>query len=110
LGGRGDLAVIAERDEDVADASLCRLFTTEDHGTATLTTRLLSSLSRSGTGTGGEGIGTRLIDGIEGAARAGFAQISLSVDADNPARGLYERLGYATLTVDDEGIRMLKEL
>jgi ribosomal protein S18 acetylase RimI-like enzyme len=48
---------------------------------------------------------------IEDAARAaGRSQISLSVDADNPARRLYERLGYATLIVDDDGVRMLKEL
>jgi ribosomal protein S18 acetylase RimI-like enzyme len=59
----------------------------------------------------GEGIGTQLMDAIEQAARdAGCSQISLSVDADNPARRLYERLGYATLTVDEEGVRMLKEL
>jgi ribosomal protein S18 acetylase RimI-like enzyme len=51
------------------------------------------------------------MDGIEEAARAaGFSQMSLSVDADNPARSLYERLGYETLTVDDGGVRMLKEL
>ena len=39
----------------------------------------------------GEGIGTQLMDGIEAAARlAGFTKISLSVDADNPARRLYD--------------------
>ena len=59
----------------------------------------------------GEGIGTLLMGAIEEAARlAGFSRISLSVDAKNPARRLYERLGYETLTVDDEGVRMLKRL
>ncbi len=48
---------------------------------------------------------------IEDAARAdGRLCLSLSVDTDNPARRLYERLGYEELSVDDEGVRMLKRL
>ena len=51
------------------------------------------------------------MEALEELARVeGFEQLSLSVDADNPARRLYERLGYAELTVDDDGVRMIKSL
>ena len=59
----------------------------------------------------GEGIGTQLVEALEDLARAaGFSQLSLSVDTDNPARRLYERLGYVELSVDESGVPMLKEL
>jgi hypothetical protein len=32
------------------------------------------------------------------------------VDAENPARRLYERLGYRELARDEDGVRMLLEL
>jgi ribosomal protein S18 acetylase RimI-like enzyme len=110
-GRRGDLAVVAERDGEVVGASLCRLFTTEDHGHGYVDDETPELAVAVWDGQRGEGIGTRLMDGIEEAARAaGFSRLSLSVDADNPARRLYDRLGYKELTVDDEGVRMLKEL
>jgi ribosomal protein S18 acetylase RimI-like enzyme len=110
-GRPGDLAVIAEEDGEVLGASLCRLFTPDDHGHGYVDDETPELAVAVWDGRRGEGIGSRLMDAIESAARdAGCSQISLSVDADNPARRLYERLGYATLTVDDEGVRMLKQL
>ena len=59
----------------------------------------------------GGGIGTLLMNELAEAARAtGFARLSLSVDAGNPALRLYERLGYRELTRDEDGVRMLLEL
>ena len=110
-GRRGDLAVIAEDGDDVVGASLCRLFTADDHGHGYVDDETPELAVAVWDGRRGEGIGTRLMDAIEGLARkAGFAQISLSVDSDNPARRLYERLGYERLSEDDDGVRMLKAL
>jgi GNAT superfamily N-acetyltransferase len=110
-GRTGDLAVIAEDGDEAVGASLCRLFTAEDHGHGYVDDETPELAVAVWDGNRGEGIGTRLIGALEDAARAaGFSKISLSVDADNPARRLYERLGYETLTVDDGGVRMLKEL
>lgn len=110
-GRRGDLGVIALREGQPVGASLCRLFTANDHGHGYFDDETPELAVAVRAGHRGEGIGTRLMSAIEDAARdAGCAQISLSVDADNPARRLYERLGYATLTVDEGGVRMLKQL
>ena len=110
-GRTGDLAVIAERGGEPVGASLCRLFTPDDHGHGYVDDATPELAVAVWEGHRGEGIGTRLMSAIEDAARAaGCSQISLSVDADNPAQRLYERLGYATLTVDEGGVRMLKEL
>jgi GNAT superfamily N-acetyltransferase len=110
-GRHGDLAVIAEREGDAVGASLCRLFTAEDHGHGYVDDETPELAVAVWDGRRGEGIGTQLMGAIEEAARAaGFTRLSLSVDGDNPARRLYDRLGYEELTVDDEVVRMLKEL
>lgn len=110
-GRPGDLAVLAENDGEVIGAASCRLFTAEDHGHGYVDDETPELAVAVWEGHRGEGVGTRLMAAIEMAAReAGFSQMSLSVDADNPARRLYERLGYEELTVDEGGVRMLKEL
>jgi GNAT superfamily N-acetyltransferase len=59
----------------------------------------------------GSGVGTALMEAIHTHARAqGLTQISLSVDADNPAKRLYERLGYVDYPPGHEHGRMLIEL
>ena len=51
------------------------------------------------------------MEAIHARARAdGIGRISLSVDHDNPARHLYERLGYVALATDEDDERMVLEL
>jgi GNAT superfamily N-acetyltransferase len=59
----------------------------------------------------GSGIGTALMEAIHTRAREqGLTQVSLSVDADNPAKRLYERLGCVDYPPGHEHGRMLLEL
>ena len=59
----------------------------------------------------GLGIGTRLIEELERrAAASGIQTMSLSVESANRARGLYERLGYETVTERDDDVLMVKTL
>jgi GNAT superfamily N-acetyltransferase len=54
------------------------------------------------------GLGTRLMNELAEAARtAGFARLSLSVDAEDPARRFYGRLGYREIATDEGGVRMI---
>jgi ribosomal protein S18 acetylase RimI-like enzyme len=49
----------------------------------------------------GQGIGTRLLIALLGAARESYDAVSLSVQADNSALKLYQRLGF--VVVEDGG-------
>jgi ribosomal protein S18 acetylase RimI-like enzyme len=110
-GRRGDLAVVAEDGGEIVGAALCRLFTNDDHGHGYVDDETPELAVAVWDGRRGKGIGTQLMEALEDVARAeGFSQLSLSVDADNPARHLYERLGYAEISADESGVRMLKQL
>jgi len=110
-GRPGDLGVIAEDDGTVAGVAYCRLFTDHDHGHGYVDGATPEVAVAVEAGRRGEGVGTRLLTALADLARRdGIDRLSLSVDAANPARRLYERLGYRQLAEDGDGVRMLIEL
>jgi GNAT superfamily N-acetyltransferase len=90
----GDYGVVAEDDEPVG-AAWYRTFTEASHGygfvaedVPELSIAVIGSRRR-------EGIGRRLLgDLINASVREGYAALSLSVVEANPARGLYESVGF----------------
>jgi len=58
----------------------------------------------------GRGIGTRLLAKLLEAASPDYEAVSLSVDADNPALRLYERLGFQTVGTTGTSLTMKKTL
>jgi GNAT superfamily N-acetyltransferase len=98
-GRSGDVGVIAESDDGVAlGAAWWRMFTAEDHGygfiapsVPELSVAVVSSVR-------GDGIGTALLRALLDQARAErVSAVSLSVEEDNPALRLYERLGFVAV-------------
>ena len=94
-GRPGDAAVIAYSDSGNVGAAWYRLFKEGEPGygfvneqTPELTIAVVPSCR-------GKGYGDELLTSLLAQAkRAGFAQISLSVEPDNPALRLYERHGF----------------
>jgi ribosomal protein S18 acetylase RimI-like enzyme len=110
-GRAGDLGVIAESEGEGIGVGLFRLFTEADHGHGYVDDETPELAVAVADGQRRGGIGTHLMNELAAAARAAdFARLSLSVDAENPARRLYERLGYRELARDEDGVRMLLEL
>lgn len=110
-GRTGDQGLVAEVSGTRAGVAFYRLFTDADHGHGYVeetTPELAVAVEPAFRGLG---IGSRLMTELAQAARqAGFARLSLSVDTDNPALRLYERLGYREIARDEGGVRMILEL
>ncbi len=108
-GRRGDLGVKALSGNQIVGAAFARLFTESNHGYGYIddeTPELGIGVARS---MRGRGIGRLLMAALAREARAaGFAQLSLSVNNPNPARQLYEALGYTT--VHDDGATSVMKL
>jgi ribosomal protein S18 acetylase RimI-like enzyme len=110
-GRRGDAGVLALDEGFPVGAAWYRLFKESEPGygfvdeeTPELAIAIVPSRR-------GRGLGRELLDGlIATAKRDGFRRLSLSVDRDNPAIGLYERFGFRKLEEHGRSHTMLAEL
>jgi [ribosomal protein S18]-alanine N-acetyltransferase len=110
-GRRGDAALIATSGETPVGAVWIRLFddTNKTYGFVDPQTPLLGMALLPEYR--GKGIGTVLLEKILTVAKElGFEQVSLSVDPDNPALRLYERVGFKKIGIDGTSWDMLVKL
>ena len=110
-GRAGDTALVAEEQGRSIGLVWYRLFTEGEHGEGYVDAQTPELAIAVVEDSRGRGVGRLLLDAIHKRARSdGFARISLSVDPDNQARRLYERLGYVDVEPSDGTGKMLLEL
>ncbi len=108
-GDLGFLAVVSESGEPVG-AAWIRLFGEADPGYGFLAANIPELAIAVKPAHRGRGLGTVLIRSLVDQARGDHAAISLSVSVDNPARGLYARLGFEEVRIREGAITMRKML
>ena len=110
-GRSGDTALVAEYEDRPVGLVWYRLFTEGSHGEGFVDEQTPELAIAVVEGFRGRGVGGELMTAAHERARLdGFERLSLSVDADNPAKRLYERLGYVDYETDDGLGRMVLEL
>ena len=105
-GRDGDTALVADEDGRRQGIVWYRFFTDAEHGEGYVDEQTPELAIAVVDGSRGRGIGRQLLVAAHERARHdGISRISLSVDPDNPARRLYERVGYEP--VGDNGLMIL---
>lgn len=110
-GRPGDLGVVAERDGQYLGAAFGRFFTEDrpsygfvDEQTPEVGIGIIEDER-------GKGLGRQMMVQLEDLYREyGSKRLSLSVNFTNPARHLYESLGYVEVGQDDNSSQMVKVL
>ena len=110
-GRPGDVAVIAHETGNRVGAAWLRIFGPDEPGygyvddtTPELSIAVVPSRRR-------HGLGQELLDGLLAAARdAGHEAVSLSVEADSPAVGFYERNGFERVAEGGGAVAMRRSL
>ena len=105
--GGADHCLVAEEDGEPVGAVWSRIM--DDYGHVDDETPSLAIAVREGYR--GRGRGTRLMwEMLALLKEEGFSQVSLSVQKANPAMRLYERLGFVTLSENEEEAIMVRAL
>lgn len=108
---RGDFGLVAEDEEGAATAATWwRFFTAAAPGEGFVDEAIPELCIWVSEGQRGRGVGSRLLaDLIEHARSRGLPGLSLSVEEGNPARALYERLGFVAAGAEfDPGTLILR--
>ena len=94
-GRHGDVATVAEVDGELLGAAWFRLFSEDRHGYGFIDAATPELAIGVQGDRRGRGIGTALLRALfDEAVIEGFGALSLSVEFENPALRLYERLGF----------------
>ena len=110
-GRPGDTGLVAVNDGIPVGLVWYRFFTEAEHGEGFVDEETPELAVAVVDRHRGAGVGTALMHAAHARARAdGVRRISLSVDHDNPARHLYERLGYVAVAEREGDDRMVLEL
>ena len=110
-GRPGDIGAVAEISGELAGAAFARLFTDATHGHGFVDQQTPELGIAVMPDQRGKGVGRSLMRGLEDAAReSGIERLSLSVNNPNPAKRLYESLGYELVADDGESSTMVLQL
>jgi ribosomal protein S18 acetylase RimI-like enzyme len=105
-----DVGVVAENDEAVG-AAWWRFFSAREPGYGFVAETIPELAVGVMPAARGRGVGTMLVRAlIDEAHRRGLPALSLSVEVDNPARELYGRLGFVTVTDSGQSLKMVLSL
>ena len=110
-GRAGDCGLVADVRGDSVGAAWLRRFAATDPGYGFVDEHTPELGIGVAPAWRGRGVGTALLDGLLGRARAdGTRRVSLSVEVDNPSRRLYERAGFEVVGHVEGSVTMVVDL